>query len=105
MVKLNEASPCGDMMHLLRKYDVALLRVAMMCCLLLCADRHTSIRRSRHHWAKHCIICRRQTSLKKAIRGSEWLFSWHTLTKSIHTTSFLKSIHGFQSADRLIPWY
>ena len=33
----------GDMMHLLRKYDVAPLRVAMMRCLPLCAARHTSL--------------------------------------------------------------
>ena len=30
---LNDASPCGDMMNLLRKYDVAPLRSAMMRCL------------------------------------------------------------------------
>ena len=31
--KSNDTSPCGDMMHLLRKYDVAPLRSAMMRCL------------------------------------------------------------------------
>ena len=31
------------MMHLLRKYDVTPLRVAMMRCLPLCARRHTSL--------------------------------------------------------------
>ena len=39
----NDASPYGDMMHLLRKYDVAPLRSAMIRCLPLCAVRHTSL--------------------------------------------------------------
>ena len=38
----NDASSCGDMMHLLRKNDVAPLRFAMMRCLPQCAVRHTS---------------------------------------------------------------
>ena len=42
---------CGDMMHLLRKYDVAPLRSAMMRCLPMCRQARI-IRRSRHHWAK-----------------------------------------------------
>ena len=52
-------------MHLLRKYDAALLRFAMMRCLPLCARRHTSlgvaviIGFSLHH------LRDRQTSFKK----------------------------------------
>ena len=49
LYKLNEASPCGDMMHLLCKYDVAPLLATMMRCLPLCAAG-THRRQSRHHW-------------------------------------------------------
>ena len=40
----------GDMMHLLRKYDVAPLRFAMMRCLPQNVAKPRIIRRSRHHW-------------------------------------------------------
>ena len=46
----NDASPYGDMMHLLRKYDVAPLRSAMMRCLPQNVAKPRIIRRSRHHW-------------------------------------------------------
>ena len=57
------------MMHLLRKYDVAPLRVAMMRCLPLCARRHTSLGVAVIIGAAN-IIFRRQTSLKKDTRES-----------------------------------
>ena len=60
----NEASPCGDMMHLLRKNDVAPLCSAMMRCLPQCAVRHTSFAK-RTSLGVAVIICRRQTSFKK----------------------------------------
>jgi len=60
----NDASPYGDMMHLLRKYDVAPLRFAMMRCLPQCAARHTSFAQ-RTSLGEAVIICRRQTSFKK----------------------------------------
>ena len=62
------------MMHLLRKYDAALLRLAMMRCLPLCARRHTSlgvaviIGFSLHH------LRDRQTSLKKDQVTSDLVF-------------------------------
>ena len=52
------------MMHLLRKYDVAPLRFAMMRCLPLCARRHTSLGVAVIIGQAH-IICQRQTSFKK----------------------------------------
>jgi hypothetical protein len=52
------------MMHLLRKYDVAPLRSAMMRCLPQCAVRHTSFAQ-RTSLGEAVIICRRQTSFKK----------------------------------------
>ena len=52
------------MMHLLRKYDVAPLRVAMMRCLPQCAVRHTSLGVAVIIGTAN-IICRRQTSFKK----------------------------------------
>ena len=73
------------MMHLLRKYDVAPLRFAMMRCLPLCAGVcpqtpwHYIIRRSRHHLAPANIICRRQTSLKKTLAIASAFF-WLPLT-------------------------
>ncbi len=70
-------SACGDMMHLIRKYDVAPLCSAMMRCLPLCARRHTSFAK-RTSLGEAVIICRRQTSLKKAIRFCEWLFWEHS---------------------------
>ena len=51
-------------MHLLRKYDVAPLRAAMMRCLPQCAVRHTSFAK-RTSLGEANIICRRQTSFKK----------------------------------------
>ena len=60
----NDASPYGDMMHLLRKYDVAPLRSAMMRCLPQCAVRHTSLGVAVIIGVAN-IICRRQTSFKK----------------------------------------
>ena len=77
------------MMHLLRKYDVAPLRAAMMRCLPQCAVRHTSfasafiIGRSPHHLPKaniiqkthlclgrqKCVFCwRRRRDLKRRCR-------------------------------------
>ena len=52
------------MMHLLRKYDVAPLRSAMMRCLPQCAVRHTSLGEAVIIGGAN-IICRRQTSFKK----------------------------------------
>ena len=52
------------MMHLLRKYDVAPLRFAMMRCLPQCAARHTSLGEAVIIGVAN-IICRRQTSFKK----------------------------------------
>jgi hypothetical protein len=52
------------MMHLLRKYDVAPLRSAMMRCLPLCAVRHASLGEAVIIGGAN-IICRRQTSFKK----------------------------------------
>ena len=51
-ISSNDASPCGDMMHLLRKNDVATLRSAMMRCLPQNVAKPRIIRRSRHHWRK-----------------------------------------------------
>ena len=66
--------PCGDMMHLLRKYDVAPLRAAMMRCLPQCAVRHTSLGAA-VIIGKANIICRRQTSFPKQKSSScELLF-------------------------------
>ena len=54
----------GDMMHLLRKYDVTPLRSAMMRCLPnVPSGTHHSLQRSSLGVA--IIICRRQTSFKK----------------------------------------
>ena len=63
LVYLNDASPYGDMMHLLRKYDVAPFgrNDAMFAP---CAVRHTSIVQ-RTSLGEAVIICRRQTSFKK----------------------------------------
>jgi len=60
----NDASPCGDMMHLLRKYDVAPVgrNDAMFA---QCAARHTSLGVAVIIGEAN-IICRRQTSFKKA---------------------------------------
>ncbi|MBQ7318726.1 MAG: hypothetical protein IJW97_00910, partial [Clostridia bacterium] len=65
----NDASPYGDMMHLLRKYDVAPLRFAMMRCLppIVAKPRiireASIIRRSRHHLPKANIIQKRNFCL------------------------------------------
>ena len=52
------------MMYLLRKYDVAPVGRNDAMFAIMCRQAHI-IRRSRHHWAKPNIICRRQTSFKK----------------------------------------
>ena len=72
-------------MHLLRKYDVAPLRVAMMRCLPLCARRHTSlgvaviIGFSLHHLP-------RQTSFKKRtfVGRQKCVFCWWEMVDSDH---------------------
>ena len=51
-----------------------LVSLAMMRCLPLCARRHTSLGVAVIIGIAN-IICRRQISLKKAIRFREWLFS------------------------------
>ena len=63
MYVFNDASPCGDMMHLLHKYDVAPVgrNDAMFA---QCAVRHTSFAK-RASLGGANIICRRQTSFKK----------------------------------------
>ena len=68
---------CGDMMHLLRKYDVAPLRSAMMRCLPQCAVRHTSLGEAVIIGAAN-IICRRQTSFKKRtfVGRQKCVFCW-----------------------------
>ena len=73
----NDASPCGDMMHLLRKNDVAPLRSAMMRCLPQCAVRHTSFAQ-RTSLGVAVIICRRQTSFKKRtfVGRQKCVFCW-----------------------------
>ena len=60
----NDASPYGDMMHLLRKYDVAPVgsNDAMFA---QCAVRHTSLGVAVIIGIAN-IICHRQTSFKKA---------------------------------------
>ena len=60
----NDASPYGDMMHLLRKYDVARFTRNDAMFAIRCGEA-THHSRSEHHWAKPNIICRRQTSFKK----------------------------------------
>ena len=76
------------MMHLLRKYAAAPLRVAMMRCLPQNVAKPRIIRRSRHHWALPNIICRRQTSFKKrTFVGRQkcvfcWLREWDLNLKS-----------------------
>lgn len=40
---------------------------------------------------------------KKAIRLCEWLFSWHTLTKSIHTASFFEIDPWFSVGGQTDP--
>ena len=64
LVYLNDASPCGDMMYLLCKYDVARFTRNDAIFAIMCRQAHI-IRRSRHHRATPYIICRRQTSFKK----------------------------------------
>ena len=65
-------------MHLLRKYDVAPLRYAMMRCLPQNVAKPRIIRRSRHHWALPNIICQRQTSFKKRtfVGRQKCVFCW-----------------------------
>ena len=76
IVNKSRRKPCmSSMMHRLRRYDVfrfaqndvAPLRFTMMRYLPQNVAKPHIIRRSRHHWAKPCIICRRQTSFKKSI--------------------------------------
>ena len=73
----NDASPFSDMMHLLRKYDVAPLCAAMMRCLPQCAARHTSLGTAVIIGAAN-IICRRQTSFKKRtfVGRQKCVFCW-----------------------------
>ena len=80
----NDTSPHGDMMHLLRKYDVAPLRFAMMRCLPLCAVRHTSFAQ-RTSLAQANIICRRQTSFKKRtfVGRQKCVFCWRRRRDSL----------------------
>ena len=65
------------MMHLLRKYDVAPLRSAMMRCLPQCAVRHTSLGEAVIIGEAN-IICRRQTSFKKRtfVGRQKCVFCW-----------------------------
>ena len=66
-----------DMIHLLRKYDVAPLRSAVMRCLPQCAVRHTSFAK-RTSLGVANIICRRQTSFKKRtfVGRQKCVFCW-----------------------------
>ena len=78
------------MMHLLRKNDVAPLRSAMMRCLPQCAARHTSLGEAVIIGVAN-IICRRQTSFKKA--QFVWLTNWAFLLAG--AGGFEPATHGF----------
>ena len=72
----NDASPYGDMMHLLRKYDVAPVgRNDVMFA--QCAVRHTSLGVAVIIGVAN-IICRRQTSFKKRtfVARQKCVFCW-----------------------------
>ena len=60
----NDASPYGDMMHLLRKYDIAPVGRNEAMFAPKCGVRHTSLGEAVIIGVAN-IICRRQTSFKK----------------------------------------
>ena len=66
MCVLNDASPYSDMMFFALLKMMLLPTVTMMRCLPQNVAKPRIIRQSRHHWALPNIICRRQTSFKKA---------------------------------------
>ena len=60
-------------------------------------------RRQFHTRPRISLVPQERISLKKAIRLREWLFSWHTLTKSIHTASFFEIDPWFLVGGQTYP--
>ena len=74
--KLNEASPYGDMMFFASLKMMLLHFVSQWCDVCLKMWRSHTSSGEAVIIGEANIICRRQTSLKKAIPVREWLFSW-----------------------------
>jgi len=101
------------MMHRLQRYDVfrfaqndvAPLRSAMMRCLPQCAVRHTSLGEAVIIGEAN-IICRRQTSFKKAPKSGalcSWVFARGEDSRALRLTSELVELRAVNANQGALP--